>query len=98
MRSQVLKSGISDQSWKRAAAVAARSSEPRFLWLVVGYLASASVAFCLILLIRQISLGAVAVVIPVLAVFHLTLRASFGRLEDAHRHLADVDRLYLSTI
>jgi putative nucleotidyltransferase with HDIG domain len=69
-----------------------------FLWLVVGYLASASVAFCLILLIRQISLGAVAVVIPVLAVFHLTLRSSFGRLEDAHRHLADVDRLYLSTI
>jgi putative nucleotidyltransferase with HDIG domain len=69
-----------------------------FLWLGVGYLASASVAFCLIVLIRQISFGAIAVVIPVLAVFHLTLRASFGRLEDAHRHLADVDRLYLSTI
>ena len=32
------------------------------------------------------------------AVFHLTLRASFGRVDDAHRHLSDMDRLYLSTV
>jgi len=56
-----------------------------FLWLGVGYLASASVAFCLILLIQQSSLGAVAVILPLLAIFHLTLRSSFGRLDDARR-------------
>ena len=69
-----------------------------FLWLSLGYLAAASVAFCVILLIQQMSLGAVAVILPVVAVFHLTLRASFGRLEDAHQHVVQVNRLYLSTV
>jgi putative nucleotidyltransferase with HDIG domain len=69
-----------------------------FMWLSVGYLASASAAFCLILLIQQVSLAAAVMVLPLLAVFHLTLRSSFGRLEDARRHLGDLDRLYLSTI
>ena len=69
-----------------------------FLWLSVSYLPAASVAFCLILLWQQASLGAAVMVLPLLAVFHFTLRASFGRLEDAQRHLRDVDRLYLSTI
>jgi putative nucleotidyltransferase with HDIG domain len=31
-------------------------------------------------------------------VLHLTLRSSFGRLEDARTHLAHLDRLYLSTV
>lgn len=69
-----------------------------FQWLSIGYCAAASVAFCMILLIQQVSFVAVIVVLPLLAVLHLTLRASFGRLEDARRHLADVDRLYLSTV
>jgi putative nucleotidyltransferase with HDIG domain len=69
-----------------------------FRWLALSYLASGSAAFCLVLLIRQISLGAVAVILPLVAVLYVTLRSSFGRLEDAHRHLADMDRLYLSTI
>ena len=69
-----------------------------FMWLSVGYLAAASAAFCLILLIQQVSLTAAIMVLPLIAVFHLTLRASFGRLEDAQRHLVDLDRLYLSTV
>ena len=68
------------------------------LWLSVGYLASASVAFCLILLIQEASVLAAVVLLPLIAVFHLTLRATFGRLEDAHRHVAAIDRLYLSTV
>jgi putative nucleotidyltransferase with HDIG domain len=88
-----------------AVAVALESGEPmvavwrkHFLWLAIGYLASASVAFCLVLLMQQSSLVAVAAVLPLLGVFHLTLRASFGRLDDARRHLHAMDRLYLSTI
>ena len=69
-----------------------------FRWLSVGYLGAASVAFCLILLLQQNSLTAAAMVLPLLAVFHLTLRSSFGRLDDARRHLGDMDRLYLSTV
>jgi putative nucleotidyltransferase with HDIG domain len=75
------------QTWRR-----------HFLWLWVGYFGAASVSFCLILLIQQVSFAAAVVVLPLLAVFHLTLRASFGRLDDANRHLSDMDRLYLSTI
>jgi len=33
-----------------------------------------------------------------LAVFYLTFQSSFGRVEDAKRHLGDLDRLYLSTV
>jgi putative nucleotidyltransferase with HDIG domain len=69
-----------------------------FLWLSIDYLAASSLAFCVVLLIQQGGFGAVAIIIPVLAVFYLTLHASFGRLEDARRHLAKVDRLYLSTV
>jgi putative nucleotidyltransferase with HDIG domain len=69
-----------------------------FQWLGIGYMASASLAFCFILLIQQVSFLAAIVILPMLAVFHLTLKASYGRLEDARRHLADVDRLYLSTV
>jgi len=69
-----------------------------FQWLGIGYMASASLAFCFVLLIQQVSFLAAIVILPMLAVFHLTLKASYGRLEDARRHLADVDRLYLSTV
>ncbi len=36
--------------------------------------------------------------LPVVAIFHHTLRASFGRLEDARRHVTQIDRLYHSTV
>jgi len=69
-----------------------------FQWLSISYFAAASVAFCLILLIQQGVVVAIVVVVPLLAVFHLTIRSSFGRVEDARRHLSDMDRLYLSTV
>jgi putative nucleotidyltransferase with HDIG domain len=69
-----------------------------FLWLAIGYFAAASLAFCLVLLIQQSSLLAAVIVLPLLGIFHLTLRASFGRLDDARSHLHAMDRLYLSTI
>jgi putative nucleotidyltransferase with HDIG domain len=88
-----------------ALAVALESGAPplsvwraHFLWLSLSFFAAASVAFCLILLIQQVSLLAAALVAPLIVIFHLTLRASYGRLEDAQRHLGRMDRLYLSTI
>jgi putative nucleotidyltransferase with HDIG domain len=69
-----------------------------FRWLWVGYIGAASTAFCLILLLQQRSFLAAAMVLPLLAILHLTLRATFGRLEDAKRHLGEMDRLYLSTV
>ena len=69
-----------------------------FQWLSLSYFASASMAICLIMVVRQVGLGAVAIVLPILVVLHRTFHASFGRLEDATRHLKQMDRLYLSTI
>jgi putative nucleotidyltransferase with HDIG domain len=69
-----------------------------FLWLSVNCFAAASVSFCLVLLNYRSSLGAAIVILPLLVVLHLTLRSSFGRLEDARTHLAHLDRLYLSTV
>ena len=69
-----------------------------FQWVSISYLAAASVAFCLILLVQQASFMAMVVILPLFAVFHLTIRSSFGRVEDARRHLTDMDRLYVSTV
>lgn len=69
-----------------------------FLGLALAYLAAASVALCLVVVIQQVGPLAVAVILPVVAIFHLTLRASFGRLEDANRHVTQIDRLYKSTV
>ncbi|HEY3042871.1 MAG TPA: HD domain-containing phosphohydrolase [Vicinamibacterales bacterium] len=69
-----------------------------FQWVSISYLAAASVAFCLVLLVQQASFMAMVVILPLFAVFHLTIRSSFGRVEDARRHLIDMDRLYVSTV
>jgi len=69
-----------------------------FLWLSIGYLAAASVGLGLIVILRQVGAAAVAMMLPVVAIFHHTLRASFGRLEDARRHVTQIDRLYHSTV
>ena len=69
-----------------------------FLWLSLSYFAAASVSLGLVLVIKQVGLLAVAVILPVVAIFHRTLFASFGRLEDANHHLKQMDRLYLSTV
>ena len=55
-------------------------------------------SFCLVLLMYQSNLLAAIVFVPLLVVLHLTLRSSFGRLDDARQHLAAIDRLYLSTV
>ncbi len=69
-----------------------------FQGLSISYLAAASLAVCLVLLIQQAGMIATVVVIPLLVVFHLTLRSTLGRVDDARRHLTDMDRLYLSTV
>jgi putative nucleotidyltransferase with HDIG domain len=69
-----------------------------FLWLSASYFAAASVSFCLVLLKFEASIAAALVILPLLVVLHLTLRSSFGRLDDARQHVAHLDRLYLSTV
>lgn len=64
----------------------------------LNWFAAASAAFLLVLLAQYLSVLAVAAVIPLIATIHLAMRSWTGRIEDAEKHVATVDRLYLSTI
>jgi putative nucleotidyltransferase with HDIG domain len=88
-----------------AAAIAFDTRRPpfavwrqHFLWLAPGYAGCACVALLLVVALRQVHFSALALVPPLLVVFYATLRASFGRVEDAKGHVAALNRLYLSTV
>jgi diguanylate cyclase (GGDEF)-like protein/putative nucleotidyltransferase with HDIG domain len=69
-----------------------------FVWLSLNHLGSASVAFLLVGYNREIDLGYVGVTIPLLLVLYFTFKTAMARIEDSDKHLAQVNRLYLSTI
>ncbi|PYR39003.1 MAG: hypothetical protein DMF93_15045, partial [Acidobacteria bacterium] len=69
-----------------------------FLWLSLNYFGGASVAFLLVGYNRTIDIGYVGVIIPLLLVLYFTFKTTMGRVEDADRHVEQINRLYLSTI
>ena len=69
-----------------------------FVWVGLNYVGGACVAMLLVTYRRQIDIAALSVIIPLLAITYLTFRTSLGRLEDANRHVTQVNNLYLSTI
>ena len=69
-----------------------------FVVMSLNYLAAASAAYLFVLLVQQVGAAAVAVVVPLILVCHLAMRSWLGRVDDAQRHLARVNELYLSTI
>jgi len=66
--------------------------------LFPSYLAGASVALLLVLAFREVQFTAIALILPLLLICYMTLRSSFGRLEDAKAHVTQVNRLLLSTV
>ena len=66
--------------------------------LFPSYVAGASVALLLVLAFRQVHFSAIALIIPLLLICYLTLRSSFGRLEDSKRHVEELNRLLFSTV
>lgn len=95
-------------SWLIAVAIALeqRSSAVRvwrsnFLWLSLNYFSGASVAALLLPYLQEPGYAFVRVIgvlLPLLLISYLTLKTALGRVEDANRHLAELNRLYLSTI
>ena len=69
-----------------------------FAWLSLNYLAGASVALLLFNYTKDIDLTALSVIVPLLVIIYLTFRTSLGRVEDANRHVAQLNELYLSTV
>ena len=70
-----------------------------FLWLSLNYFGGASVAVLLSPIFAGPNfLAPVGVIVPILVISYLTLKMSLGRVEDASRHIAQLNSLYLSTI
>lgn len=69
-----------------------------FLALSINYLAAASLAALLVSYTRTVDVIALGIIIPLLVISYLTFKTSLGRVEDATKHVEEVNRLYLSTI
>jgi diguanylate cyclase (GGDEF)-like protein/putative nucleotidyltransferase with HDIG domain len=92
-------------SWLIAVPTAAlRGMAPFQVWressllLSLNYLFGAALALLLIVYTRDVDITFVAVIIPLLLVSYLTYKTTVGRIADANDHLAQVNRLYLSTV
>lgn len=70
-----------------------------FLWLSLNFFSGASVAALLVAYTREADLvSALWIIVPLLVVSYLTYKTAMGRVEDANRHLTQLNALYLSTI
>jgi putative nucleotidyltransferase with HDIG domain len=95
-------------SWLIAAAVALEQRgsafgvwRRNFLWLSLNYFSGASVAALLLPYFQSPGytfVRVLGVLLPLLLISYLTLKTALGRVEDANKHLAELNRLYLSTI
>jgi putative nucleotidyltransferase with HDIG domain len=92
-------------SWLMATAVSFEElSSPleiwrhNFLWLCLSFFSGASVSILLVSVSREINLTALAVIVPLLIISYLTYHTSMARVEDANRHVDELNHLYLSTI
>jgi putative nucleotidyltransferase with HDIG domain len=92
-------------SWLVALAVALEKQQSpitvwwkNFAWLSVNYFSGAYVAALIVTYTKQLDFSALAIIVPLLVVSYITLRTAIGRAEDSYHHLAELNRLYLSTI
>jgi putative nucleotidyltransferase with HDIG domain len=92
-------------SWLVAIALGAERGQSvvklwveNFPWLSLNYFGGASVAALLVAYTRSVDIAALGVILPLLVISYLTYRTSLGRVEDAQRHVDQVNALYMSTI
>jgi putative nucleotidyltransferase with HDIG domain len=69
-----------------------------FLTLNLNFLVGASMALMLVAYTPSIDFPTISAILPLLAITYLMFRVSLGRVEDAHRHVTQVNEMYLSTI
>lgn len=76
-----------------------------FTWLSINYFSGASMAALLVAFGGQRdpdananALGAVWIVLPLLAITYFTYKSSMARIDDANKHVEQLNTLYLSTI
>lgn len=69
-----------------------------FGWVLLNYFGATSVAALLVHNTSDFNFVALGVVVPLLVISYLTFKTSMARVEDANAHLAQLNKLYLSTI
>lgn len=69
-----------------------------FAGLSINYFVGSSVAILLVAYTSRIDFTALSIIIPLLLISYYTFRSSMGRLDDANRHVAQLNELYMSTI
>jgi putative nucleotidyltransferase with HDIG domain len=72
-----------------------------FMWLWLNFFSGASMAALLVSFSEKdgaIALGALWVILPLLGISYFTYKTAMARIEDANRHVAKLNTLYLSTI
>jgi putative nucleotidyltransferase with HDIG domain len=69
-----------------------------FVWLSLNYFCGASVAVLLVNSNRTIDLRFVGIIVPLLLVLYFTFKTTMQRVEDANKHVEQLNALYLSTI
>jgi putative nucleotidyltransferase with HDIG domain len=79
-------------------APAIRIWQRNFVWVSLNYFGGASVGLLLVTYAKHLNLASVGVIVPLLIIFYLTFRTSMARVNDASKHVAQVNELYLSTI
>lgn len=69
-----------------------------FVWLSLNYFGGASVAILFVGYTRTIDIGYLGIILPLLVVLYFTFRTTMGRVDDANKHVEQLNKLYLSTI
>jgi putative nucleotidyltransferase with HDIG domain len=69
-----------------------------FVRLSLNYFGGASVAVLLVTYTKDLDFGFLAIIVPLLVVLYFTFSTSLGRVEDANKHLTQLNDLYMSTI
>ena len=95
-------------SWLIAAAVGFEKHistmlvwRQNFMWLSLNFFSGASMAALLLPYIQdpeQSFFRVAGILLPLLLISYLTYKTALGRVDDANRHLNELNQLYLSTI
>ena len=64
-----------------------------FLWLSVNYFGGASVAALLVSYTQTVDLTVLGIIGPLLIISYLTFKTSFNRIDDATRHVEEVNQV-----
>ena len=68
------------------------------LWLALNYLGGASVALLIVHNSTTVNATTISIILPLLVITYFTFRSSMGRIDDANKHVEQLNRMYMSTI